>query len=64
MEQWIYARLYESAMEIMDKANEEFFFNVDFAGASEEDMCDVCCALNKVAFAIGKVIRNTETLLQ
>lgn len=64
MEQWIYARLYESAMEIMAEANVNFSFDIDFAGASEDDMCDVCCALNKTAFAIGKVIRNTKTLLQ
>ena len=63
MEQWIYARLYDKAVEIMENANEEFFFDVDFSGASEDDMCDVCCALNKLAYAIGKVIRNTDTLL-
>lgn len=60
MEQWIYARLYDSAMGIMEKANEEFFSNVDFSGTNEDDMCDVCCILNQTAFAIGKVIRNNR----
>ena len=64
MEQWIYARLYESAMEIMEKANEEFFQYKDIEEFNEDDMCDVCCALNKTAFAIGRVIRNIEETIQ
>lgn len=60
MEQWIYARLFRNAMEIMKRADEEFFSNIDFADISEDDMNDICEELNKTAFAIGKVLRNEK----
>lgn len=60
MEQWIYARLYESAMEIMEKANEKFVCNIDFSNVSEEDMYYFCRELNKTSLTIGKMLRNTK----
>ena len=57
MEQWIYARLYDYAMELMAEANEKFC-GVDLDAASEDDELEMCYKLNETACAMGKLLRH------
>lgn len=57
MEQWIYARLYDSAFIIMREANDVFCAGKGI-DLSEEDGYEVVSELNKLAFTIGSVLRK------
>ena len=58
MEQWIYSKLYNEAIKVLVEANREFNSDDPLDFVEEEDMLDVLCALNKLSFTIGKVVRN------